>query len=68
MAMLHHWEDEGETFNREEIYERHLKEELWDIPLGAGGIGHEIAEERAEAATRKDELEWYKKHYRNLEQ
>lgn len=35
MAMLHHWEDESETFNRKEIYERHLKEELWDIPVGA---------------------------------
>lgn len=60
MAMLHHWEDEKSTFNRKESYERHLKEELWDTPLGAGGIGLEIAEERAAEATRKEELEWYR--------
>lgn len=61
MAMLHHWEDEEETFDREASYERHLKEELWDMPLGAGGIGYEIAEERAAEAARKEELEWYRR-------
>lgn len=63
MAMLHNWwaDEEEDTFDRKESYERHLKEELWDTPLGAGGIGLEIAEERAEEATRKEELEWYRR-------